>query len=112
VTFSYSRTAGFDPNVQPNVSILDNDTYGRRCPLCRNSVPIVHYIGGDNTIKDISEKLINIAVDTARNTITHPMVEVKTDFQKRMEVESGACSTTSARGFRPFSFDNGTTLGY
>jgi hypothetical protein len=38
---SLGCTAGFNQVVMPKISDLDNDLYGTRCPLCRNSFPLL-----------------------------------------------------------------------
>jgi hypothetical protein len=64
VTFAYSRTAGFDPVVKPDIPIKLNDLYGTQCPFYRNSVPIlpISFAHPNRVIKEPDSKLINFTV--------------------------------------------------
>jgi hypothetical protein len=97
-------------NVKPSVPETANDIYGRRCPLCRNSVSVPIYRPDKIEIERF--RIINLHVNTEQNTITRHRLEKYGGLEDRLDEESGACST-SAGGFRPWRLDNGTkTLGY
>jgi hypothetical protein len=112
VTFSYSRTAGFDPLIRPDVPEHLNDLYGTRCPLCRNSFPVLNASVYDakHKAKFVSGFDPEYTVYPTTNTITRKLKAMRTAKSINESMSGGACS--NEEGFRPWRLDNGTTLGY
>jgi hypothetical protein len=115
VTFAYSRTPGFDPVLKPDYPVWANDLFGRQCPLCRNSVPILPTSFVDPDYAEPRDA-IKFSVIPSTNTLNRyfwPADDHSPYFslgQMRLELPGGACSNEG--GFRPWILDNGTTLGY
>jgi hypothetical protein len=114
VSFAYSRTAGFDPIITPNVPLEEGNLYGTRCPLCRNSLAVYYTeIEENKEFADFTGKSIKFSVFTTNHTIMRHVMNKTTNAPSTMEMPGGACSTNDDNaGFRPWRLENGTTLGY
>jgi hypothetical protein len=62
--------------------------------------------------KEQSDNPIRFTVDTVKHTITRHLEDVDGKHIKSVPWPGGACSTSSAGGFRPWVIEDDTTLGY
>jgi hypothetical protein len=114
VTFAYSRTAGFDPVVKPDVPIALNDSYGTMCPLCRNSFPILplNFVDPNRKIHEPDSKGVNITVFPSNNTVIRTTVVPETGEVLLRETMPGGVCSNREEGFRMWRHENGSSLGY